>query len=348
MNKAQGNQFIKYFLITFSSILILYFIIFCLINPYLTAPVKGLPSLKPYHLNFILHKFEKLTSQKNKQILIIGSSTSEAFNPMDIKNISELEAFSASTGGGATPVRYIFFKQAIKNLPKLKKVIYVADFFEFNQPIAVADISFTKEIKGLLSDTNFKSSYFDYLKHVYNNQTLEALGTIIKRRKKNKITYISNEGLTNRSMILSPIKGEAGFKKTLSLESNHILKEQILENTYTYRSQVLKDYRKLNDKIQHLYQKMANEALEKNIELIFILSPYHFEFKKNLFQDKKIKKRFEEWVTFMATLKNKNVKVCDWALESSIARNRDSAVWRDGIHFNRESASVIIRKCLKF
>ena len=341
------SKFIRVFCLSAFVLFGGYFSFFSIINPYQTSKINIANKYTPYHLNFILHKIRKLTENKeNIQSIILGSSTSEAFLPADMKSITGLNTFSASTGGGATPVRYTFFKKAIQNLTDLKLIIYVSDLFEFNQPIADAKISYPMETKNIIQKSPFAPSFSDYLKHIFNNQTLEGAFEVLKRTKKNKMTKILDDGTTTRSMILSPVESLNGFEEISPLNQNQKLLEQIKENTFSYKTNVLFSFTRLNNRITSLVDEMSKEAEAKKVQMVYILAPYHKLFKDNLFQDDNIKQRYEEWVSYLQSKSSEYVKICTWPLQSKISSNINSAVWRDGIHFNRKSAIVIAQNCL--
>ena len=86
--------------------------------------------------------------------------------------------------------------------------------------------------------------------------------------------------------------------------------------------------------------------LEQKISLVYILSPLHIEFRRQLFDGTNLAERFSDWRSFLLSLENNFVKICDWGLDSTISQNINSGVWRDGIHYNRDSAYRIAQECL--
>jgi hypothetical protein len=340
------KDFVKTFLGTLVGIAAVYVIFISYINPQVTAPLTLSSKYEPFHDNFLLRKVQMMQGQ-SYETLILGSSTSEAFNIQDINHIFNTTAFHGSIGGGNTTSRFVLFKKAELNFKNLKRVIYVADLYEFNQPRPVDILSYNNELSKELAGNKLLPWKGEYLKYLFSHQLLESAFTVMKRSKKGYQSPLLKDGSTTTSMIMSTVKTEENFFAKIDPANKPKLMEEILENNVTYSRSVLANFKALNTDVQSLYVTLAKEAKDKNIELIFILSPYHAEFRKLLFQNPDVELRYKEWISFFALLqKDYGVKVYN-PLESSIATDTDSGVWRDGIHYNSYAATYFLRDIVK-
>lgn len=319
-------------------ILILLFVV----DPKQTLVSNSDNSFREYHDNFLLHKIELMEKERSFETLILGSSTSEVLIPADMDEFFKTKTFSASIGGGQTPIRYAFFKHALKEFPKLRRIIYMVDFFEFNHLEMTGDFLYQAKLRGLAQDvldTEPKLSKFKY--HI-SHQIIESVFSVINKRLRDKKTIIHPDGTTKHSMILSPLKETQTPHQPLTYEQKNNLLKQVNENHYTYSQQVLNEFDKLNPAVTTLFKRMVKEARESGIEIHFILAPYQYDFRNKLFQEEGLEDRYHEWGDFMLSLKQDGVYLYPFH-QAPLAFDSLSPHWRDGIHFDRYSLMEYLR-----
>ena len=337
------KMFVKYFFGALLLIAIVYCAFISFVNPQQTAPISLSDKFRPYHDNFILRKVE-LMEQNKFETLILGSSTSEAFYTSEVDHYFKTKSFHGSIGGGNTFARYVLFKKALKNFPDIKRVIYIADFYEFNQDEIPNVLAFNNDMNSELEPRFWLHHQFDYLKYLFSHQLIESAFSVMKRKSKGYQSPLLPDGSTTTSMIMSTVQTEEAFNSKIAPENKQKLHEEILENNVTYSQNVLANFEELNPDVKFYYKKLIDEARARNVEVLFLLTPYHHDFRKLLFKDEKIVKRYGEWESFFKGLaESQNVKVFDF-LNSVIATDPESGVWRDGIHFNTFAASTFIQK----
>lgn len=338
--------FFKTLFASMAGLIILYVLFISYVNPQMTAPFSLTNEFTPYHDNFLLRKTQVMEGQ-NYETLILGSSTSEAFSVQDVNHSLKTSSFHGSIGGGNTASRYVLFKKAQKNFKDLKRVVYIADLYEFNQPKPVDILAFNDQLSLELAGKDLLPWKGDYLKYLFSHKTFESAFTVMKRAKKDYQSPLLKDGSTTTSMIMSTVHTEENFNSKVSPDNKPKLMEEVLENYGTYSRSVLANFKELSPDVKKLFLALVQEAGEKNIEVIFILSPYHFEFRKLLFQNEDVKNRYQDWVAFFNELgKSPNVKLYN-PLESVVATDPDSGVWRDGIHFNSQTAVYFLNAIAK-
>jgi len=96
------------------------------------------------------------------------------------------------------------------------------------------------------------------------------------------------------------------------------------------------------------YKELIKITKDKEIELIFILSPYHADFKKKLFESPLLKSNYQKWIEQLKNYakKSSHVRSID-GTTLPFATSKSSNVWRDGLHYNRQAAFSIIQKLNK-
>lgn len=324
--------------------MVLGFVLFIsLIDPQKTAPLSLSAAYENYHDNFLLKKV-KLIEKFPFETLILGSSTSEAFLVSEVNHHFKTQAFHASIGGGSTVARYTLFKKALKSNGSLKRVIYIADFFEMNK-LSVPDlVAFNNELKIEIDAYDFKPHMGQYFKYLFSHQMLESAFLVMKRKRKNYQSPLLADGSTGQSMILSTVETLASFNSKISPLNRIKLNEEILENYGTYANNVLAGFEELNLNSKKLVESLVRQSQDKSIEVIFILAPYHESFRKKLLANPKLSKRYLEWVNFFESLNNQSGVFVYNPTASDIAIDPASGVWRDGIHFNQFAATYFLKE----
>lgn len=342
-----STKFIKAFFMSMGILITGHLLIVCYVNPNKTAPLNLSDKYTAVHANIVLRKAELMEAPNTFETLILGSSTSEGFSVPLVNQTFKTNAFHADVGGANTATRLVLFKKAVKNFSKLKRVIYVADFYEFNQMSVVPDVAFNAKLASELKDLNVLPHTGKYLEYLFTHQVLESTFDVIKKYNRGYVSPFQPDGTTSQSMVLSTVETEKNYFALVQPENRKKLNEEILENYTTYSQSVLANFKQLDPHVSEMLKDLVSIAQKNNIEVIFFMSPYHNEFKKRLFNLPNIENRYLEWISFFSNLKKeKEVFVYD-ATSSFIATESDSGVWRDGIHFNSSAAAYFLMALTK-
>lgn len=303
------------------------------------------PRLASFHDSFILRKAEVLLheSPQDVETLVLGSSTSEAFYPVDIEDLFGGPVFTASTGGGNTPVRLSFAFLANQAYPELKRLIYVVDFFEFHQSKAPGELLFAQLFEPALDYWQIQErSFYHFLKFHFTHAAFESVINVLRRAQKNDPIHLNRDGTTERSMVLSPLPDTIADQTELTAPQKKFLDEQIQENFHTYSQKVFKGFERLNPETLRLFQALNEFAGQHGFEILYVLAPYHPDFKEKLFKMKNFRALYQEWIEFFTQLETlPHITVINPTEESLPA-----TAWRDGIHFNRTQARSFLKKAI--
>lgn len=322
----------------------LYVAIIEVLNPQMTG-FLNIRKFENWTTNIEYVKFKNIGKVEDVETIILGSSTSEAYHASDVDQIFGTKSYALSLGGADTPTRYIFLKRSLEKFKSLKRIIYVADFFEFNKNEAKPAVAFNQEMGSSLPDYA-KPHALNFIKYYLNHQLLEDAFNVLKRKKKNKTIKLGSDGTTSRSMVLSSIQVQNGVNAIINEAQKKKLMEYIVENYITYSRSVLNKFIKLNPVVIHLYKEMLELAASKNVEIIFILSPYQKDFRDKLMTIEGIEALYENWQNLLSGLaKQENIKLVN-PTRSFIATEPMSGAWRDGIHYGRESAFSFMKEAL--
>lgn len=338
------KRFFRIFLFSFLALTFLYVGIIEFFNPHLTG-IFNYREFEKWTTNIEYVKYRSMEKVEGVETLIVGSSTSEAYHPSDVDKLYSTRSYVTSLGGADTPSRTVFIKKAIKEFKNLKRIIYIADFFEFNKYVAKPQVAFNLEM-GQELPSYAKPSLLKFIRYYLNHQLLEDSFNIVKRKKKNKQIEVGSNGATSRSMVLSSVQVEKGINNQLDDKKMGQLMEYIIENSITYKTSVLNNFEQLNPTVVKLYEEILDMAKNKEIEIIFILSPYHYEFKKRLKEIPSFNETYAKWTSLLEGYdKMGHVKVISGVNEIFSTSERSGA-WRDGIHYSREAAFHLLKQGL--
>lgn len=339
----QKSSFLISFLLTSIVLILSYTLLLVSVDPKQTVELFAENPFYDHHENFILKKRQQMSlGPKDFDTIILGSSTSEAFYPVDVDFHLNSKSFSASVGGGQTPIRFAMLKAAIDDYHDLQRIIYIVDFFEFNHNILPGEFLFNQELRRLSSSLKIDSSLVDSIQFHFSNQILESIFSVIKKYHQGETIQINTDGTTSRSMVLSPLSLDTALDADLNPEMKQNLLVEVEENFYTYSTRVLNQFEKLNPQVIDAFDQINLITGERNIEVIYILAPYQFDFKQRLFKDPSLHHRMHEWIGLFQKFSSlSHVHLLD-TTEIDFSNNPQSAVWRDGIHFNRAAANNIL------
>lgn len=300
------------------------------------------------HHNPYLRKYDLMNNFKDAEALIIGSSTSEFFLPVDIEKIFSYKTFHGFARASHTLNRYVLFSHGVKIFEKLKEVFFVADFFEFNGNSKVLfdpKIYKNPKLKKYIFpqfEKMIKVSFKDRLWRYFSHQAIERSFTQLKECISNEhFSYFNKWGNSKTTKDAVGITDQLNKDDKLENKISNDLYAKISANFNKYMGEALKDYT-ISEKVKILYSKMKTEALERNIKLNFIIAPYHPLFLERLRKNKKLSDSYDQWTSYIKSLKDKNVSVFHAPNINNFFGDSDF-YWNDGVHFNQRASALILK-----
>ena len=286
--------------------------------------------------NIAYKKFKLLEEASQVTDLIIGSSTSEVFVPKVLSERYGTQVFSASAGGASLPLRYLLIKQALKTQPQLKRIIYVADLFEFFDPKLENSVYFQPEMMSLAEDSFFSqfkpewtSRFNDYFSSLVVDRSIRTFKDFRKERDGKYRSAYFKDGSTTQSMI----GGRGG----------DVLRNRALASAVGMQT-IYGKMTDLNPKsiqvLGELVELVKNQ--ERPIELHLIVSPFHEDFYNHFKKDFEKTGVYSKWIETLKDAQSRSggkVVVHDFSypkyLQDGITLT--DRFWQDGVHFTSET-----------
>ena len=332
------KKYVISFLISFLTLALIIFTFVTWANPNRVTPMPWSIEFTADR-NMAFKKFSLIKGNTAYTDLIVGSSTSEVFVPQMIEELYGVKSFLGGTGGAKTAYRLAQINYAIKNNPNLKRVIYVVDLFEFQgsgldthsyyQPAIMDEVP--KVIRAQIPSPDITSRIQDFFSEAAISSSFKTLKDYRKFKKGQYQSQFKNDGTTEKSMVVVDHKED--------IEPRVLRIARAYEPTY-------KNLTQLDPVVIETFKEVARTAESQNIEIYFIITPWHSLFYEHFKDDLKRNNIYSQWIEFIKGLSHTNIKVIDFSYpyskEKGIGDKKE--FWHDGVHFSHKSAEIILNE----
>lgn len=287
-------------------------------------------NLNGYHRNL-----QRILRYPDTELLVLGSSRGESLPLAWLAEEYSLKALNLSVGGADIHAKAAFLQFALERL-QLKKVIWIADYFELIDENMSDKVSLTPALRNLAakSDTPALGSSLKRLPTLIEHNTIEA-GFALLRGK--KVQWPPDRG-ENSGLDLPHCRQSVSDAK---LTEAKLLKEvgMIYDG---YAGRILRPEQNPNS-----YKKMrelAQTLSARGISLIIVIPPYHPEFMRRLKAEQpQIFSRHEVWAKKLGALAGPNAEIRDFFSMARFA-SAPALHWSDGVHFNCAAAAEMLSR----
>jgi hypothetical protein len=307
------------------------------------------------HMNFYLRKFELMPQSHEVESIILGSSTSENFVTQDIEAVFGGKAFHLSVAGSQTLGRMTLIRLAQQKFPNLKRVIYISDFYEFNDnyedylPPEVIDNDFLNKQRPKLSlewkHPSWVRHFWQLFSHVVIEKSFKQIGKAISGQE--KFIYNKKGDVVAWSEVpgqkISPQDCEKLQQVALRQQPENIspwLSSKIQESVIEYTTGVLKDFQYSQRTLQ-MYGELQKNLSSKNIELMIVASPWHPRFEKAVFNQYGLQEPYQSWLNDLKTLGEQS-HTSVWTPSQAFPIPQLKPYWRDGVHYSRAVSGTLL------
>ncbi len=275
-------------------------------------------------LNRYYKKFQYILNNPTAQAIALGSSRGETVSEKYLTQKLGFETLNLSVAGGEFFVKSALSRFAADKL-SLKKVIWLADYFEFNQMIAdplVTQVPAIQKLFNLSTTTNQNlfsmDLFFETIKTLIDHNTFEAS---LASYKSHNIEYISESN--------TPVSTERLNADIASTLQHYVNKVFILRPQQQHQQQ---------------FENLIRQTPQ--LQWAIVIAPYHPRFtqyiKENHLPFYEDHMNWIKWLKHLET-QNPNMKVYN-AFDGIINDDGSTKYWNDGVHFNNSGAEVILNQ----
>lgn len=282
---------------------------------------------------------QRILQYPDTELIVLGSSRGESLPLAWVSQYSGLRALNLSVGGAEVQAKVAFLSLAQKHL-ELKKVIWIADYFELIGETASDKIKFTPALRALAPDLG-QLTVGDKLKKLtllIDHNTLEASFSLMKKKRKG----------------LEPVDRGTSAGKDESKCNTEMEKSKLTQHGLTKEVGIIYDgyaHRILqppqNEKYFQLLQNAAENAAAQKIEFILLVPGYHPEFWSRLKREyPDIAERHEIWLKRLKAYEKPGIRVLDY-FAGALGKDGSPQFWTDGVHFTCRAAFEMLRQGLR-
>lgn len=290
-----------------------------------------------FTLNYYYQMAQKILIYKDTEVVILGSSRGQSTPEAWIEEKTGSRTLNLSSSGAELAVKSVFLNLASENL-KIKKVIWIADYFELVSENVDMKMKNTPALRRYLPSgisSTYKIGLLDKLQSLIDHNTTEAslafLGQAHKKHQSENLPLIDYKKCTNPS-----------FKNHQSQEA--LLKEVdiIFQN---YVSGALKPLQ--SPKTRSVLANIMNDLVSRGIVVDIVIAPYHPSFMERLKREHpEIYDRHLEWTIFLKSLEQDGIRIAD-AFGGIPGDDGSPRFWDDGSHFTCYSSMVLLEPILR-
>lgn len=304
------------------------------INPLRTLDSKLSLNL-PIHFNTKLTKLEQLQERNDWEALIIGSSRADNLLPEELKKRTGLKTFAATIPGMRMINKAIYFKAALQTYSNFKLLLYVNDCYEFAEyPLYLEpDILYQKKFQPYIQPyiSKYDASYpLKFILHAISYDLTDESFEVIKKTRKDE---------TKKELFKADGSRYIPLYRGLEIPINE---KDVMEQFNRVVRNVYSGYTKLSDKKKKILFEMISIAKEKNIKVVFMMTPFNPIAYDKIKNDPELFSVYEEWRKFMNSLDDgKNILVFDFTDSTKYFPNTNY-YWFDSVHYTQRAGNIFL------
>lgn len=284
-------------------------------------------------VNLYYHVAQRILAYPDTEQVVIGSSRGEGVSGLELEKATGLKTLNLSVGGSEATSKLAFLRIASENL-KLKRVIWMADYFELLTDIADPKILFSEAlIKNSPIELRNTTTALKIVSKLIDRQTIEASihqvsnssSAALNRGPSSEVTY---------THCLSP-----DFKGKISPDV--LIKEvDLIYNAYLQQIFTVKENTQAWIAVSSEIKKLSS----RGVEIVIVIPPYNPNFMERLEKDRPLVfKNHLEWIAKLQSQKNDLLKVVNF-FDGIPGDDGSPKFWEDGVHFSCFSNAIILKE----
>lgn len=266
------------------------------------------------------------------EILILGSSRGQTTSPLWVQEVTGRKTLNLSLGGADLLLKLVLAKISKDSGAPVKKIIWMADYFEFIPQNTDAKVLNTKAFMPYLPESQRSSgSVLEFVQRLIDHKSFEASIANLKKREFNYTDQGAGTGIDYKSCSADDFKGTT---------AEEVLGKEVDLLFESYKNSILKHPQSLE--YWGYFVNQLNQWSEQGIEVDIVIAPYHPQFMQRMQQEiPEVYKAQEDWIARLETLKNSKVKVKNY-IYGIPGGDSSPKYWDDGVHYSCRGAMRMI------
>ncbi len=285
-------------------------------------------------VNLYYEMGQRILAHSDAKIVVLGSSRGQSVPPKWIEKVSGLKTLNLSMGGVELWTKIAFLKLS-QEKTKIKKVIWLADYFEIINEIADTKIKSTPALRAYLPSEYAATNLITKLPELIDHNTLEASFYLLGHPQNDKFDEGSGSQINYEKCQEATYQGEKTIKE---------LRQDMGIIYESYTQKVLKPLQ--SEKEWNVFENQMKILSDQAVDVSIVITPYHPLFIQKLqAQFPEIYERHQKWINRITSLNLPHIKALNYfgGLQGD---DGSPAYWNDGVHFTCKSAIQMLKPLL--
>lgn len=266
------------------------------------------------------------------EILILGSSRGQTTSPFWVQEVTGRKTLNLSLGGADLLLKLVLAKISEDSGAPIKKIIWMADFFEFIPENTDAKVLNTKAFAPYLPESERSSvGPLSFVQRLIDHKSFEASIANLKKREFNFSDQGAGSGIDYKACMADDFKGstdEAVLGKEVDL-----LFESYKKSIFKYPQ---------SQKYWNHFLNQLNKWSEQGVEVEIVIAPYHPQFMQRMQKEiPDVYKAQSDWILRLEALNLPRVKVKNF-IDGIPGGDSSPRYWDDGVHYSCRGAMRMI------
>lgn len=266
------------------------------------------------------------------EVLILGSSRGQTTSPLWFQEVTGQKTLNLSLGGADLLLKLVLARISEDSGAPIKKIIWMADYFEFIPQNTDAKVLNTKAFAPYLPESQHGSgNILSFLQRLIDHKSFEASIANLKKRDFNISDQGAGSGIDYKACLAEDFKGSTAAD-VLGKEVD-LLFESYKSSIFKYpQSESYWDY----------FVRQLGQWSEEGVEVEIVIAPYHPQFMKRMQNEiPEIYKAQADWISRLESLNIPKVKVKNF-INGIPGGDASPRYWDDGVHYSCRGAMHMI------
>lgn len=275
-------------------------------------------------MNVYYQAMQTVVANPDAQQIVLGSSRGEVLSPVWLHQVTGLKSLNLSKGGAGLPFKISLLRTALNQGLPLKRVIWIADYFEFSDVSTDMKVRMTPAIRQVIPEFALGSPgslWLSKLQRLIDHNSFAAATELLRKKQKGFFESLgSGMGVDYQACAADGYPGRTPPDR---------LSKEVDISYATFKGLLLSPQ---DESFLSIFEKEIKNLEQRGIEVMILLPPYHPDFMKRFaaaYPEGAAKQH--EWAARMQKLASPSVKVVSF-IDGLPDDDGTAPNWDDGAH----------------
>lgn len=288
--------------------------------------------------NVYYQSAQTAVANPDAEILILGSSRGETTPPKWVEEVTGQKTINLSSGGADLLLKVAVLNAALDTGAKIKKVIWIADYFELVSASTDIKTKLTPALQRHISSVIAEGNLQHLLRHMQrliDHNSFEASLEQLKNHPSSMFSKVgSGEGIDVAKCQDPDFLGDTP-------------RDQLGKNVMaSYGTSWVRLAADQDPAYINLFELQIRSLRQRGIEVILLIPPYHPDFTAKFAQEHRHYHQLsEQWVKRLESLSSEKIHVLNYS-QGIPGDDKGPSFWNDGLHMTCKSVIIMLEQAL--